>query len=150
MRLEHSLQSLSKWEEKWKKPYLATREKTVDEYVDYIRCMCLNADDFSDDIFSHLSSENYEQIDAYLSDPHTATTIKDSGGKHNNRIITAEVIYCWMTVHGIPFECDEWNLNKLITLITVCSEESKPSKKMPMRDILAQNKAINAARRSRR
>lgn len=38
--LEHSLISISKWEEKWCKPFLNS-EKTDDEFIDYIRCMTI-------------------------------------------------------------------------------------------------------------
>ena len=31
LKLEHSLVSVSKWERKWKKPYLTTDKKTDDE-----------------------------------------------------------------------------------------------------------------------
>ena len=41
LRLEHSLVSLSKWEAKWHKPYLSTKSKTVEEQIDYVRCMTL-------------------------------------------------------------------------------------------------------------
>ena len=41
LRLEHSLVSLSKWEAKWRKPYLSKKPKTTEEQIDYIRCMTL-------------------------------------------------------------------------------------------------------------
>ena len=37
--LEHSLLSLSQWESKWKKPFLGSENKTVEECIDYVRCM---------------------------------------------------------------------------------------------------------------
>jgi hypothetical protein len=42
LKLEHSLISVSKWESKWKKPFLDSKEKSNEELIDYIRCMTLN------------------------------------------------------------------------------------------------------------
>ena len=43
LRLEHSLLSISKWESKWRKPFLDSRiKKTHEESIDYVRCMTLN------------------------------------------------------------------------------------------------------------
>ena len=39
--LEHSLVSISKWETKWKKPYLSETPKSDEEALDYIRCMTI-------------------------------------------------------------------------------------------------------------
>ena len=40
LRLEHSLVSLSKWESKWRKPFLS-KKRTTEESIDYVRCMTL-------------------------------------------------------------------------------------------------------------
>ena len=39
--LEHSLISISKWEAKWHKSYLNTKNKTREQNLDYIRCMVI-------------------------------------------------------------------------------------------------------------
>jgi hypothetical protein len=52
----------------------------------------------------------------------------------------------------IPIEvCEKWHLNRLLTLIRVRREEmSKDSgKKMKKKDMLAQNRSLNAARRAK-
>jgi hypothetical protein len=54
-----------------------------------------------------------------------------------------------MTQYNIPSQFEKWHINRLITLIRVCSEENKPKKKMTKREIMAQNKALNAARKAR-
>ena len=38
IRLEHSLVAISKWEAKWKKPFLGKDDKTKEEILDYIKC----------------------------------------------------------------------------------------------------------------
>ena len=64
-------------------------------------------------------------------------------------IITNELVYYWMAVAGIPWECERWHINRLLTLIRVCDVKNKPEKKMSKRDIMARNKALNDARRQK-
>ena len=41
VQLEHSLVSISKWEAKWCKPFLDGKNKSMEEIIDYIHCMCV-------------------------------------------------------------------------------------------------------------
>ena len=41
LQLEHSLVSISKWEAKWHKPFLDGKEKTLEQVIDYVRCMTI-------------------------------------------------------------------------------------------------------------
>ena len=149
LRLEHSLISISKWESKWHKPFLNTTKNqrhTPDEMMDYIRCMTIDRH-VDPHIYLALTNDNITSIKNYINDPMTATTIADRPGAPLRReIITAELIYYWMVSFGIPFECEKWHVNKLITLIKVCSEKNNP-KKMNQAAILAQNREINEARK---
>lgn len=142
--LEHSLVSLSKWESKWHKPFLSKDPKTREETIDYIRCMTVNSVDPI--VYQCVSSENIQEINKYIEDPMTATTIK-SQNKGKQEIITAEIIYYWMVALQIPFECQKWHLNKLLTLINVVNIKNKPPKKMSKKDIMSRNASLNAARR---
>ena len=150
--VEHSLLSLSKWESKHHKPFLgkeAQTDMTYDEMVDYIRCMTINKPDPM--IYFLLTNENYNQIKDYISDPMTATTIKEPNGRRGTpRVITSELIYYWMASFNLPFEeCEKWHLNRLLTLIRVCDAEEAPKQKMSAHDILNSNRSLNQMRRAK-
>lgn len=147
LTLEHSLVSLSKWESKWNKPFLSRNEKTYEETIDYIRCMTLTQN-VDPNVYACLSPENVRDVNTYISLPMTATTFyEDKNTKTNRETVTAELIYYWMISMNIPFECQKWHLNRLLTLIRVCSIKSQPAKKMSRREILSRNAALNAARK---
>lgn len=149
IQLEHSLVSLSKWESKWHKPFLSKEKKTVDETLDYIRCMTLtqNVDPLT---YFGLTSEQIRQINDYIEDPMTATTFsKEEPHRPNREVITSEIIYYWMISLGIPFECQKWHLSRLLTLINVCNIKNKPPKKMSRKELAAQTRSLNSARRAR-
>lgn len=151
LQLEHSLISMSKWEAKWKKSFMSSRDLTVDELIDYVRCMTINK--ISDQsAYSRLTQENIEDIRRYIDDPMTATTIREDGARGGrNRIITTEQIYGWMVGYGIPFDpCEKWHLNRLMMLIRVCSvQQSGGNRKMSRREQAAWQTAQNAKRRAR-
>ena len=145
--LEHSLVSLSKWESKWCKPFLSRQEKTTEETIDYIRCMTLTQN-VNPKVYNFLTDENIRDVNAYIEAPMTATWFSNSNtGKQNREQITAELVYYWMIALNIPFECQKWHLNRLLTLIRVCEVKNSPPKKMSKREILNRNAALNAARR---
>lgn len=146
LQLEHSLISVSKWEARWKKPFLGSDKKTSEEIRDYIRCMTLNKD-VDPFVYSCLTYENEKAISDYINDPMTATTFREDG-KRSREIITSELIYYWMIALNIPESYQKWHLNRLMTLIRVCNIKNTPPKKMSQRDIMAQNRALNQARRS--
>ena len=147
LTLEHSLISLSKWESKWEKPFLSS-DKTVPETIDYIRCMTLtqNVDPL---VYNSLNNENVQDVVKYIEAPMTATKVKSQKHARNSETVTAELIYYWMIALNIPFECQKWPLNKLLTLIEVCSIKNQPQKKMSRSEILRSNRELNAARRAK-
>jgi hypothetical protein len=145
--LEHSLISISKWEAKWHKPFLAEDKKQDEEFLDYIRCMTLNNVD--ENVYYSITRSNMNDILEYIDDSHTATTFSDSRTMEKSKeIITSEIIYYWMILNEIPFECQKWHINRLLTLIKVCSLKNAPSKKMSKNDILSQNMSLNKMRRA--
>lgn len=143
IHLEHSLFTISKWESKWKKPFLSS-DKTDEELASYIRCMC--QEDVESDVISNLGVMEIQRINDYIQDPMTATIVKNEQTRKSRRIVTSELIYYWMTALNIPWECQHWHLNRLLKLIEVCNLENNP-KQMGKQDIMKQNREINAARR---
>lgn len=150
LKLEHSLISISKWEAKWGVPFLETK-KDGEQSLDYIRCMTLNTD-VDPLVYYRLTEEDGQKINDYIAAPMTASTISDMAGKNQKRtseLITSELIYYWMFSFGIPMATEKWHFNRLIMLIRVFSEKSKPQKKMTKKEIMEQNKALNAARKAK-
>ena len=148
LQLEHSLVSISKWEAKWQKPFLTKEPKTSEETLDYIKCMTLTQN-VNPSTYDRLSYQNVTEINNYVESAMTATTIternKNTAG--NTELITSELIYYWMIALNIPFDCQKWHLNRLLTLIRVCNIKNQPPEKRSRRDIMSRNAALNAARR---
>ena len=144
--LEHSLVSLAKWESKWNKPFLSSTNKTDEEIVDYIRCMTITQN-VNPLVYLGLTRANYSQINEYIDAPMTATWFSNKQKQSRQReIITAEIIYYWMVSLNIPFECQKWHLNRLLTLVRVCNEKNNPQK-MSRKEQIAQQRELNAARK---
>lgn len=154
--IEHSLYSISKWESKWKKPFLTSDDKTIEQTLDYIRCMTINKN-VDENTYSYIPPETLKDIQDYIDDPMTATTFGESKTKTvsktpsktklGKKIITSEEIYYQMTALNIPFECDKWHLNRLITLIRVCAIRNAPPKKMGKKELMSRNRSLNEARK---
>ena len=145
--LEHSLVSISKWESKWKIPFLNNQNMTPEQILDYVRCMTItqNVDPL---LYTNLTQAHLDAIRKYIDDPMTATWFNETK-KVNHEIITSELIYYWMIESNVPMECQKWHLNRLLTLIKVVNDKRQPKKKMSRRDIYKQNAALNAARKAR-
>lgn len=155
--LEHSLISISKWEAKYKKPFLVEGSLgNVDEVLDYVRFMTITPVNVDDNVYYALTKENMEEIIAYINDPMTATWFADdkdprAKNRRKKEILTSEVIYWQMIALEIPQAYEKWHLNRLLTLIRVCSaknEEASGNNKMSKADILKQNRELNAKRRA--
>ena len=155
--LEHSLKSLYRWEALYKTPFMSKYDDNrmnAQETFDYIKCMLVEPKDVDDEVLKAIAPEDIKRIMDYINDPMTATTFKEdkkggAGVRRSREIITAEIIYYWLVSLQIPFECDTWNLNQLLTLVRVCSIKNAPGKKMSNKEILASNKMLNAQRRAK-
>lgn len=148
LKLEHSLVSVSKWESKWHKPFLSDGKKTVEETIDYIRCMTITQN-VDPNVYNFITNDVIEKVTKYIDDPMTATWFSDNGKNKGGQkeIVTAEVVYYWMFAQNIPMECQKWHFNKLMTLIRVCNEKNKPPEKKSKAQIAREYAALNAARR---
>lgn len=149
LQLEHSLVSLSKWESKWCKPFLSQKEKTREETLDYIKCMTITQN-VDPNVYARLTDDNIREINKYIDSPMTATTFsEDKSAKKNREIITAELVYYWMIALNIPFECQKWHLNRLLTLVRVCNIKNAPPKKTSKKDLMRRYAEINAANKKK-
>ena len=147
LELEHSLAALSKWESKFEKPFLGPGEKTTEEVIGYVEAMTL-IPDVPPEIYSKLSKKNFEAINAYIDSKQTATWFHDTTPQAKNKeVITAEVIYYWMSSFRIPWEAQYWHLNRLFTLIRIFDVKQSKPKKMSRSEIAARNRELNAQRK---
>jgi hypothetical protein len=147
LELEHSLVALSKWESKWKKPYLGIKEMTGPEALGYVEAMTLTPNP-PEGFLQKLSQDNINQISEYINDSMTATWFRDDAASPNRQIITAELIYYWLFSANIPIEAENWHLNRLFTLIRVYSakNDSKP-KKVNQAQALRDRNRLNTERK---
>lgn len=151
-KLEHSLISVSKWEAKYHRPFLSPTKgpNTRQEVLDYISCMSIS-EEIDPMILRSMSNAKVQEVMEYINNPMTATTFNEKNSNRrkaaSNTFMTSEVIYWQMASFGIPYECEKWHLNRLLTLIRVCDEKGQPAKKMSQNDILRQYAGVNAKRR---
>ena len=136
LRLEHSLVSLSKWESKWHKPFLSKKRRTMEESIDYVRCMTLTQN-VDSSVYKAITPAILREVEAYIDASMTATTFHNmKKSTASEPKVTAEIIYYW-------------HLNRLLTLINVCNAKSQKPQKIPRAEQIAYNKRLNAANKRR-
>lgn len=146
--LEHSLVSLSKWETIWQKPFITKEQKTIEETISYVKCMTITQN-VNPIVFYCLTEENINAVNEYIESPMTATWFSDKGNRRSRsrEQVTSELIYYWMIALNIPFECQKWHLNRLLTLIEVCNRKNSPKKKQSLNEIVTNQARLNKLRR---
>lgn len=148
LQLEHSLVSLSKWESIHETPFLGPKQKTPEQMLSYINCMLLTENP-PEDYLQKLSKENYDEINAHIDRKMTATWFSEiQPQSRNQELITSELIYYWLTVYSIPFECETWHLNRLFTLVRIASLKQQKPKKMSRSEIARRNRELNEQRKA--
>lgn len=160
IQLEHSLISIQKWESKWHKAFLSRNNKTTEETIDYIRCMCITPN-VKEDVFYCIPPDEMKRILQYLEDPMTATHFREDQAKQDlsmrgNRkeVITAELVYYWMVTLNIPSEYKKWHINQLLTLIRLINLKNaalngKGKNKRSRMEILEDHRSINEENKKR-
>lgn len=148
LELEHSLVTLSKWESEYEKSFFVDAEKTPEETLAYVKMMC-HTSDVPPKVWDNLSEKNVDDIFAYIRAKKTATWFAENTNhqRPGREVITNELIYFWMISLQIPFECQHWHLNRLLTLIRVCNVKNAPKRKRSKREVDQEQRALNAQRR---
>lgn len=149
LQLEHSLLSLSKWESKTQKPFLSNAGMTPDELLLYIEAMIISPN-YDPAVINRLSDDNMKAINAYIESSESATTFGKSmpESRANAEVVTSELIYYWMVLFQIPFECQTWHLNRLFTLIRICNLKNSKPKKVSPQQMAAERHALNEQRKA--
>ena len=151
LELEHSLYTISKWEEKWKIPWLRQDQKTPEQMLYYIKCMTLN-ENVPDEVYDNLTEDNINEIMSFLKDSHTATKFVSSAKEGQSKYkggMTSDEIYASMVIGRVPFECQHWHLDRLLTLLECVGKKQNPGKKMSQAELMKRNASINKARKAK-
>lgn len=149
LNLEHSLVSLSKWESIHEKAFFGREGMSYEETLSYIEQMV--QDDFPPEGWvNRLEIEDFKTIMNYINSKQTATWFRDDAkGRGSREIITNELIYYWMIDFGIPFDpCENWHVNRLMTLIKVCGLKRMKPRRMSRQAQAEEMRLLNAQRRA--
>lgn len=147
LHLTHSLYSVSKWEAVYKRSFLDSPPNTPEETMYYVECM--SEEPLPGDFMRRLDRNIQVKIAEYIADGASATHLLDPpsrGGPKDS--MTSELIYWYMSQFNIPYECDKWNLNRLLTLIKLSAAKQGGSNASASATA-AQRAAMNKARRAR-
>lgn len=143
---ELSLRGIAEWEAENERPFFATKLNAEDA-ISIVDIMCMDNDYFDERL---IDAPFLSAVNSYISKKNTATVIhNEDADSKTGSFITSEVIYAMMFELSIPIECENWNINRLMTLIKVMQIRSQPSKKMSRAKVASENQRLNALRRSK-
>jgi len=145
-KFEHSLYSVARWEEKYKKPFLDSEVKNAAELLDYYKFMCFDGN-FDTTL---LTSDAMFKLNTYISESFTATKLSPQTSSPNHgSFITPEVLYAAMANAHVPFSCDRWNLTRLLAVIGIIAEQNAPKKKRSFAEVQQDYRKLNAERKAK-
>jgi hypothetical protein len=147
LEFEHSLRSLSKWEQKHKKSWWATQVKQHHELIEYYEFMLLN--DIDPSIVVRLSPEQLDALSKYINDPATATTVPPSNEKGSTDVMTTELVYYWLSALELNWEAQDWHFNRCMALISLTGFKKQPEKKVEKGRLLQTWQQINESNKKR-
>lgn len=130
LEFEHSLLSMSKWEDKTGKAFLANSQKSPSEMLDYYGIM-LTSPEQDPDLVIALTPDQQDELWAYVNSTPGPTSFppKDEEAKKSRDLLTADIIYTQMTMLRIPWETQHWHVNKLLLHIAWVAYKQTPPKK---------------------
>ena len=148
LSFEHSLVSISKWEQEHEKPFYGREPKTEEETASYVKYMLLTEDPPTN-FFERLTVPQYQKIANYINAKGTATTFgPEPDQKGRGETITSELVYFWLVQFNIPFHPTEtWHINRLMTLVKIAGIKNSKPKKMSAQQRAEQFRALNEQRR---
>lgn len=150
VRFEYSLKVLYDWEGTWKKPFLKDRNNlTNEEVIDFYMRMALDPIEQK-----FMTKDVMETLADYIKDSQTATVFSDNvngqnANKTSSKTYTSEELYAMMISSNVPLDFENRNLNRLITILRIVSNNNSPPKKMSKNDIYKQNATLNAERKAK-
>lgn len=147
LQFEHSLRALSKWESKYKVPFLTERQKSPSEMLDYFQCMLMSPEVDPEVVYT-LSPSDTDRLTNYINANLSASSVPKNGiAEINPEITTSELIYFWMVALKINWEAQDWHLSRLLMLINITSYKQQPPKKRSPREILNEMRSENERRK---
>lgn len=125
VRLEHSLISVSKWEEQTRRKFFSklSGPNTTEDILFYIQCMSLDGP-IDEQLLLCISQSEMTRVMLYINENRTATTFRSLPEEHSsNSALTSEVIYYYMAAFQLPWYAEKWHLSRLLALIRVANSK---------------------------
>lgn len=152
IRLEHSLISISKWEEQTKRRFLSqiSGPQTKDDWIKYMQCMSLDGP-IDPLLLNCMTQEQFNRIVEYIKDNKTATTgLKKKKGNGKDKELSSELIYCYMAEYRLPWYSEKWHLSRLLTMIQAADDlHDTGSSKMNTKEVMNHYARLNEMNRRR-